>query len=1063
MICQSSRRTPAHVLCLLLVLLSFGSCKSQVESKFSASNDRVSNEVSFEDAPSAQEPPSAMEEIASADGETEGMKREVAPAKQKADAKDDDGDADEDTKKGWKRSVISANTSRLMIGENEELPIQGMEIFARVDGFRARVLIDFYFYNDEDAQYEGTFKLRLPEGASPYFLAFGESKVSVDEAKKERIDENELYALSAAATKSKSIASEPEQIMMARQANWIEPKEARMVPKKQAAMAYADTVRQRIDPALMEWGGAGVFNARIFPIAPRKVHRVVVGYDMLVERVGEDLVFDLGLPKDLPSSRVNIQVAKLGKSDVSIVAGETKSKPLEDGESLYYSLQNPIADQIELRIKKAAAHALTTYEQGLGDLFATRVKLDLPAVKTSENVKHPALFLVDKSMSSNPEKFNIWLDMVEAVLEQNRDAIPTFNVMFFDVETRAWQPSFVQNDEKNIKKFRSFADNLSLQGATDIGSALRASTRLIERDEALAKDRVDLFLLSDGSITWGEGDAFLLTEGLKKKPWMGALFAYRTGLEGTDTGMLSHLSRELGGALFSVVGASEVPAAAKAHRFRPYELKSVSLEGGEDVVVAGRPQVVYPGQSLLIAGRGKLSSATPELLFTVSHDRTPQTIEVPLTQRIDSPLTARVYGQIAVDQLEELLGSTRPLAEAYARHFRVAGKSTSLLMLESDAEYEQFGIVPKNDLGAIKQKSVTVAMLNAFDEMAVRLGDAKASLMDWIEELEEMPGVKVLLPPELLKELQALDTSAYRIEAALFEAEEARKSALSKSYLGDLARRDVDYLETMELAEKQTSKKQKFSALRTASSLVEQSPGDSVLARDIGYSALQWGLPDHAYHLFARVARARPYEPQTWRALAMAAAEQGKVALATAFFEIGLAGEWDARFGEFKRILAQDYLRFIYDSASAAPSPKLKSYLKERQGELTRIFGVEQADLVVTLTWNTDNTDVDLHVMEPNGDECFYGHRETRSGGKLTQDVTQGYGPEMYVMEKAPRGKYRIRAKYFSSDQNRKSARTKVYATIIRNWGKSNASVERRTVTLESNKDMHDILTVKMP
>ena len=38
----------------------------------------------------------------------------------------------------------------------------------------------------------------------------------------------------------------------------------------------------------------------------------------------------------------------------------------------------------------------------------------------------------------------------------------------------------------------------------------------------------------------------------------------------------------------------------------------------------------------------------------------------------------------------------------------------------------------------------------------------------------------------------------------------------------------------------------------------------------------------------------------------------------------------------------------------------------------------------------------------------------TQSGGKLTQDVTQGYGPEMYVLPSAPAGRYQIRAHYFA-------------------------------------------------
>jgi uncharacterized protein YfaP (DUF2135 family) len=59
-----------------------------------------------------------------------------------------------------------------------------------------------------------------------------------------------------------------------------------------------------------------------------------------------------------------------------------------------------------------------------------------------------------------------------------------------------------------------------------------------------------------------------------------------------------------------------------------------------------------------------------------------------------------------------------------------------------------------------------------------------------------------------------------------------------------------------------------------------------------------------------------------------------------------------------------------------------------------------------------------------------YQHRDTKAGGHITQDVTQGYAPEMFTLPKAAAGKYQVRVKYFAQDANRASTRTKVYATI---------------------------------
>ena len=84
-------------------------------------------------------------------------------------------------------------------------------------------------------------------------------------------------------------------------------------------------------------------------------------------------------------------------------------------------------------------------------------------------------------------------------------------------------------------------------------------------------------------------------------------------------------------------------------------------------------------------------------------------------------------------------------------------------------------------------------------------------------------------------------------------------------------------------------------------------------------------------------------------------------------------------------------------------------------------------------------------------------HTDTKSGGHITKDVTGGYGPEMFTLPKAVTGKYQIRVKYFASDRNRATTRTKVYATIYEGWGTPSERVRREVVTLTAGKEMHDI------
>jgi uncharacterized protein YfaP (DUF2135 family) len=71
-------------------------------------------------------------------------------------------------------------------------------------------------------------------------------------------------------------------------------------------------------------------------------------------------------------------------------------------------------------------------------------------------------------------------------------------------------------------------------------------------------------------------------------------------------------------------------------------------------------------------------------------------------------------------------------------------------------------------------------------------------------------------------------------------------------------------------------------------------------------------------------------------------------------------------------------------------------------------------DIKAVLTWDTA-TDVDLWIIDPTGEKCYYGNRSIKSGGNLDVDVTTGYGPETFSMAKALPGGYSVQVQYYSS------------------------------------------------
>jgi len=948
------------------------------------------------------------------------------------------GEKPADDKATWKRSQIVPNSSRVMVGDREELALRSMQTRVTIDGFRARVVIDYLYANDRDRQLEGTFQLRLPEDASPYYFAFGETSYEASTVKPTK---PMLIAVSDG-----DLANDPREIAQQRKAAWQAPKEARMVPREKAAFAYGQTVRRRVDPGIVEWAGAGVFSARVFPLAPRKLHRIVVGYDVDLTRIGKDLEYRLDLPEQATAAVVDVSVADPRATISPSVAGT------QAGSRRRFHFEDPKDHTITVRLANPGAPLLVGADEKIGSFFATRVAPELPS--SAAPGSDSAVFLVDTSLSSNPDRFNIWLKLLAAILDQNRASLRHINVLFFSVDAHWWKPGFVDNTPANVAELLAFAGTLALEGATDLGAALREATHPAWQQ---TPSRHDLFLLSDGAATWGESDLHAIGHLLDGA---GSLFAYQTGLAGTDTATLVHLTRDSGGAMFAVAGESEIAAAATAHRARPWRLVGVEVTGGSDVLVAGNPTALYPGQSMLVVGRGALAAGAA-LVLTVEQDGKRQVVKTPLGAPVASALAPRAYGQIATAHLEELEAATEGEARAYATHFRVTGRTCSLLMLESEADYERFGIRPDADDYVVKATPAAALFAKALAQTLATLGDPKAAFLALLGRLERNPDIKIQIPASYRTAIAQMPDAAFQVPSAPLATRLRARSELGRDLAPQLARHDLSYDAITAEAAARRAQASPADALKALSSLVEENPGDAVLARDVGFSAMDLGLHAQAFHLFRRVADARPHEPQTYRAMAQALAQLGKVDLALAYYEIPLMGQWDPRFGELRKIVELDYLHFLRGLTSGNAPSSVRDYARARLDGLAAQVGMGRADLVVTITWNTDNTDVDLHVTEPSGEECFYSHRNTRSGGTLTQDVTQGYGPEMYVLREAPKGRYDIRAHYYASDANRASARTKVYATVFENWGTKQEKVTEKVVTLETGKESHPIATVE--
>lgn len=71
----------------------------------------------------------------------------------------------------------------------------------------------------------------------------------------------------------------------------------------------------------------------------------------------------------------------------------------------------------------------------------------------------------------------------------------------------------------------------------------------------------------------------------------------------------------------------------------------------------------------------------------------------------------------------------------------------------------------------------------------------------------------------------------------------------------------------------------------------------------------------------------------------------------------------------------------------------------------------------IILTWETPTNDVDLHIREAGKEHISFQKRESSNGGLLYYDITDGYGPEIYVLGSGPAGTYPVSLVYYSGMQ----------------------------------------------
>ncbi len=240
---------------------------------------------------------------------------------------------------------------------------------------------------------------------------------------------------------------------------------------------------------------------------------------------------------------------------------------------------------------------------------------------------------------------------------------------------------------------------------------------------------------------------------------------------------------------------------------------------------------------------------------------------------------------------------------------------------------------------------------------------------------------------------------------------------------------------------------------------------DPGLLRIVAWRLCEAGDLNQAIAILRHVLLLRPEEPQSYRDLSSALVQRAEASHRAQDLEeaMGLL----VRVVQFEPMQPPDLATAaIWRRWTRCPDHYLntldqlnRDIARAQQGGFDRPCAIPEidarlrqnldCDLRVVMGWDQDQTDIDLHVIEPSGEEAFYAHRQTASGGLVSQDNTIGYGPEEYVLHHAAGGSYRVACQYFASHTLTLFGPATVTATVYLDWGRPTERRQMLTLRID--------------
>ena len=857
-------------------------------------------------------------------------------------------------------------------------------------------------------------------------------------------------------------------------------REAVPVQKEKATQVFELTERRRIDPGLLEKVDGNTFRTRIYPILAHGARTVLIGYEQeLSWEEQADLRYRLPLAfrRNLESFSIQIQVSgpALKPQVEENGGGALQFREWRNNWSAKKEWANYRADEpISIRIPQLpGTGAIQMQAAGNHYFFTASV---FPQSKSLEKpMPHHVGLLWDASLSGLHRDHTRELELLDAYFSR----VKNVEVSLVTFSNTASPVTKYEVRNGNWKALRGELEKTNYDGGTQFGVL------------DLGKYPADEYLLvSDGHSNFGSDKI-----GLGDKPVYPIVAA-----AGADIPFLQWIARASGGEMIDLMNGSVNKAEDLLGR---EPLRFLGVAGARECYPS--PGTTVTG-ALTVAGM--VDSPVKMVVLQFGYGKK-VTMQMPVgldhaRQSATGVDLGRVWAQKKIAELDERYADNEVEIRHLGRSYGIVTRNTSLLVLENIQDYIAYEIEPPLELreeydrmlkgreeeDRWKRRQVADQSEKYFDELfGWWKGDGARAPVAALEG--RAPGVvverNVPAAPRRVEAagstrvgsgnstavldevvvvgygaakrkdvtgsvttvrgggepvrgsftvLKAEENTRYldELRAAAPEDRYARYLILRKEY----GEAPVFYFHVAELF---LGAGEKTTGLRILSNIAEMDAENYELYKMMAYKLKEAGETGAAMAAFRKILEWRPFEPQSYRDYGLALEDAGLYQNALDTLYLAMTKNYDVS------------VSGMYPGIEETLLPEMNELIARHKDGLKldliprKLVAEMPVDMRVVLNWNRASTDIDLWVTDPDNERCYYGHRTTAMGGRLSHDFTQGLGPEQFLLKKAEKGRYKVEVNYFGDRQVRLAGETTLLVEVYTHYG--TAQQQRSLVTLQ--------------